>query len=415
MTKNDGFTSVAAPPGRPITEQQAVPATPSARAGDKRIVGAFMFGHFTHHVANTMLAPLLPLIRDGFGLSYPQSGFLVSAYSVSQGLSQAPLGALADRIGSRTVVVWGLFGTALFCFLIGLSADYWQVLLALVGLGIIAGTYHAPANTLLAQSFPRQRLGGVLGMHTVGGNLSFFATPLLAGGLAALTLTWRTPYLSFALVPFLAGLFLMFVLPPFANGGARATGHSAFVRELGAILRVIGPLLGVAIVFQMLYASVHAFMALYLVDARGFDPPIAAVAVSVPFIGGLLGSPLGGYLSDRLGRKRVIVFALVCLGPLLLLFTLAPTPLLIPIMFVTGLVSSARQPVIEGLLLERAPADRRATTLGAYYFVAQELGGFAAPVLGALAGLVGIGQAFTALAMAMAAASVLLLVLQHKL
>ena len=107
-------------------------------------------------------------------------------------------------MGSRAVVTGGLILSAAFCFLIGLAGNYWALLFALIGLGAVAGSYHAPANTLLAQTFPRARLGGVLGLHTVGGNLSFFATPLLAGGLTALTLTWSTPYIAFAIAPLLA-------------------------------------------------------------------------------------------------------------------------------------------------------------------------------------------------------------------
>ena len=58
-----------------------------------------------------------------------------------------------------------------------------------------------------------ERLGAALGMHTTGGNFSFFATPLLAGGLVAVTETWRTPYLAFAVAPVLAAVLLMVASP----------------------------------------------------------------------------------------------------------------------------------------------------------------------------------------------------------
>jgi MFS family permease len=395
-----------------LIQTAVAPVASSVR--EKLLVGAFMFGHFTHHVTNTLLEPLLPLIRDSFGLSYAQSGFLVSAFSVSQGLSQAPVGAMADRVGSRPVMTIGLILTGAMCFTIGLAGDYVQLLLLLVGLGIIAGPYHAPAAALLAQVFSSERRGGVLGMHTVGGNFSFLATPLLAGGLAAATLTWRTPYLAFAIAPVVAGLALMLVLPP---TNQRSSGGSPLqvVRELAGVFRVVGPLLTAAVLFQMLYAAVNAFMALYLVDARGFERPAAAALVATPYLAGMIGSPLGGTISDRLGRKPVIVTSLVCVGPLVLLLSLAPTPLLIPVMILMGLAASLRQPVIEGLLLDRAPVERRATTLGAYYLVAQELGGVAAPVLGILAGLAGIEQAFSVIGAVFAGGSLVVLSLQRRL
>jgi FSR family fosmidomycin resistance protein-like MFS transporter len=398
-----------------MAQAVAISSSAPAETRSPALVGAFMFGHFTHHVTNTLLSPLLPLIRDSFGLSYAQSGFLVSAFSVTGGLSQAPIGALADRVGSRTVMTAGLLVSALFCFLIGLAGGYWQLLLALVGLGAVAGSYHAPANTLLSQIFPRARLGGVLGMHTVGGNLSFFATPLLAGGLAAVTLTWRTPYLAFAIAPLLAGLALIFVLPRGPERVGASASPAAVFRELRGVFGLIGPLVSLAVIYQMTYAAALAFLALYLVDARGFEATTAAFFVSIPYIGGLLGSPLGGGLSDRLGRKPVIIASMVLLGPLFLLVTLVPTEAIIPALALVGLVSSARQPVIEGLILDRAPAERKATTLGAYYFVGQEFGGLAAPALGALATIAGIGQAFIGIGVALAAVSGAVFVVHRKL
>src|SRR5438309_11413353 len=128
-----------------MAEAVAISAPASTRS--PALVGAFMFGHFTHHVTNTLLSPLLPLIRDAFGLSYAQSGFLVSAFSVTGGLSQAPIGALADRVGSRAVVTGGLILSAGFCFLIGLAGSYWALLFALLALAASARSSPAPAPT----------------------------------------------------------------------------------------------------------------------------------------------------------------------------------------------------------------------------------------------------------------------------
>src|SRR5438093_6128648 len=118
-----------------MAEAVAISTPAPAETRSPALVGAFMFGHFTHHVTNTLLTPLLPLIRDSFGLSYAQSGFLVSAFSVSQGLSQAPIGALADRLGSRSVVTVGLMATGAVCFSIGLAGEYGHLLMLLIALG----------------------------------------------------------------------------------------------------------------------------------------------------------------------------------------------------------------------------------------------------------------------------------------
>ena len=94
------------------TEPAAVPVAPvraseelSLRSRHGRVLlGTITAAHFAHHTSNSLLNPLLPLIRDTFALSYTQSGFAVSAYSLSLGLSNGPIGLLADRIGSRKVI-----------------------------------------------------------------------------------------------------------------------------------------------------------------------------------------------------------------------------------------------------------------------------------------------------------------------
>src|SRR6266550_577388 len=65
--------------------------TLQTRRGRVLLTG-FTTAHFSHHISNSLLNPLLPFIRDSFQLSYGQSGWLVSAFAVSLGLSNAPIG-----------------------------------------------------------------------------------------------------------------------------------------------------------------------------------------------------------------------------------------------------------------------------------------------------------------------------------
>src|SRR3981081_3586065 len=103
-----------------VAEPAVIPVAPtrlseelSLRTGRGRVLlGTITAAHFAHHTSNSLLNPLLPLIRDTFALSYAQSGFAVSAYALSLGLSNGPIGLLADRIGSRQGIVLGLVLTA---------------------------------------------------------------------------------------------------------------------------------------------------------------------------------------------------------------------------------------------------------------------------------------------------------------
>ncbi|MCC7371903.1 MAG: MFS transporter [Chloroflexi bacterium] len=379
------------------------------------VLASFTTAHFSHHVSNSLLNPLLPFIRDAFALSYDQSGWLVSAFSLSLGISNAPIGVLADRFGSRLVIVVGLLLTGLVSAAIAFSGSYWQLFGLLIVLGLIAGSYHAPASALMSRIFPASVRGSAIGLHTTGGHLSFFIVPATAGWLVTQTGAWTTPYLWLSFAPVLAGLWLWTVAPGHHQRPAGKTDRLAVFRELGVVVRTVGPLVSASIAFQVVFAALLAFMTLYLVDVRGIEPAWAAVLFGVPQLVGLIGSPLGGLLSDRIGRRGVILIALGLMGPSLWGITTLPTELLVIPLTGVGIAAAMRLTCTEVLVMDSAPAHRRATALGAYHMLVQQSGGIAAPALGILAASIGIGPAFGGVCAALGLASIAVVVFSRKL
>jgi MFS transporter, FSR family, fosmidomycin resistance protein len=399
---------------QPEPEPADEPALLSNRRG-RTLLATITSAHFAHHVTNSLLTPLLPLIRDAFALSYAQTGLLVSAYGISLGGSNMPMGALADRVGSRPVIVVGLIGTGLLSLAMATADAYWQLLALLVLLGLVAGSYHAPAAALLARSFPKQVRGAALGLHITGGHISLFATPVAAALLVTASGTWRTSYLWLAAAPLLTALLVWRLRVPRQSEQAESRERVGIVRSLIDVAHSVGPLVLLSILFQTLHAAILAFMALYLVDARGLPPAQAAAYVGAPQVIGVLGSPFGGYLSDRLGRRAVILTGMVLVGPALFALTIAPLALLPLVLLGIGLASALRQTVTEVLVMDSAPPQRRAMVMGSYYMLFQQLGGIAAPLLGVMAGLIGLGASFSAITLTLAIASGVVLLLYRKL
>jgi MFS family permease len=206
--------------------------------------------------------------------------------------------------------------------------------------------------------------------------------------------------LWFALVPIALGVVAWFVSP--RGHTPPSAGGLAPFRDLLAVVRVIGPLVTLSVVTQVGFAAVTAFMTLYFVDARGIPPAVAAALFAFPQLAGVFGAPLGGWLSDRLGRRAVILMGVGGLGPAVLALTLVPNELLLlPLLFV-GVAGALRMTVTEVLVVDSAPAERRSTVLGSYYLLSQEVGGLAAPAFGLAAGAVGIANAFSGLGVLLA-------------
>lgn len=406
--------SVAEPTVLPIAVSRPAEELSLRSRRGRVMLATITAAHFAHHTSNSLLNPLLPLIRDTFALSYAQSGFAVSAYALSLGLSNGPIGLLADRVGSRNVMVVGLILTGAVSMALAQAGDYVQLLVLLLSLGIISGTYHAPAAALISRLFSSRVRGAAMGFHITGGHLSFFAAPLFAAYLAATTGTWRTPYLWFAIVPVVLGMVLWLITPP--DRPVRNSGELlAPFREIRTVFRTIGPLVSLSIAFQVGIASTFAFLALYLVDARGIAPALAAIAFGYTQLVGIVGAPLGGWMSDHLGRRTPILISLGVIGPSVYLITITPNNLLLIPLTIFGLAFSMRGTATEVLVMDSAPAARRGAVLGAYYLAAQPIGGIATPVFGVLAGAVGIAAAFSGIGLLLACMSVVAVVIGRGL
>ena len=135
----------------------------------------------------------------------------------------------------------------------------------------------------------------------------------------------------------------------------------------------------------------------------------------IPQLVGVVGAPLGGALSDRIGRRAVILAALASLGPAMWALTAVPNELLVIPLVVIGLGFSMRSTVTETLVMDSAPPARRGTVLGAYYLANAEIGGIGAPAFGLLATAIGIGAAMSYLGLALVALSALAVVVGRRL
>jgi|GEM_PF-186977 len=373
----------------------AVP--PAGTPAPQRLLPLFVFAHFAHHVGTGGLAPLLPLIRAAFGLNYEQSGWLLSAQGLALGLGQLPISALGDRFSKRLLIAAGLIGVGLAGIAISLSTSFWHLIPLLVLTGLLAATYHAPASAYLAGIYHATGRGRALGLHVIGGAVAFSAAPAIAVGVAQLTGSWRSAFLAMAAAPLAAGV-LMLALATRPAARAFSHGEAAAQARALAALRGIAPLVVVALAEQLLTASMMAYIPLFMVDRHHVSEQWAGLFIGLITGVGIVAAPLGGALSDRLGRAPLLVAVTASVGPLILLTAHVPYgwPIFLTLI-AYGLVMNTRLPVLESLVADAIPAHRRATVLGLYYFVGQESAGVTTPLVGKLIDATTPAMAFTLL------------------
>jgi MFS family permease len=124
---------------------------------------------------------------------------------------------------------------------------------------------------------------------------------------------------------------------------------------------------------------------LFLVDNFGLGENTAAALLSIVFSAGLWAAPVGGYLSDRVGKIPVILAVCFLASPVIFLFNLLPYGIgTWTLLLLLGISLAVRMPVIESFLVSQTSFKNRSTILGIYYFSAMESGGLFTPVLGYL-------------------------------
>lgn len=391
-------------------------AQPGQMVAPRKIIPIFALAHFTHHLATGSLVPLLPLIKLSFGLDYFQSGLLVSAFSLAYGFGGPPMAWLADRVSRRLLIATGLVGVAASAMAVGVSQSYSQLVALLVVMGLLGASYHAPASSLLSSMLSSRERGRSLGFHVLGGSLAFLVTPILAVAVASVA-SWNWAFILLSLPALVSAALLAIVARnPEAAAIKAALGQAKESTSPAEVVRLVGGIVLAAVAFQVAGSAFTAFLPLFLADVHGVDPSLAGMLGGLAIGAGVLGAPLGGALSDRLGRKPVIVGSLVSTGPLIyLVATAAYGPILIGAMVLYGITMAMRMAPIESFIADVIPLNRRATVLGVYYFLGQETAGVATPVVGRVIDNIGASLTFTVLAVLTTLLAGLLFLLRRRI
>ena len=344
----------------------------------------------------------MPFIKADLGLSYLQSGLLFSAFAITSGLSQFVGGWLGDRISQRLVAALGLGGVGIATMAIGLTAAYYPLLVALVIMGILYGAYHPSAISMLSRYTYAESRGKVIGLYITSGSLGFAMGPIL-GGLVAEKMRWQLAFIILSIPTLIASplAFRRFgqaqravINEPVTNIVDRneETGtqpsKSAGIRQT---LRSMATILTMAALTQLIAGSAVAFLPMYFVAKHKITAAYAAILLGISRAGGLAGGPLGGWLSDRWGRRKAIFLALSLTGPALYLFTFLPVnAFLILWLVVFGLVWLMRQSTVQPHIMEITPPHLRATIFGIYFGVSMESMSLVQPVIGHFMDVFGI-------------------------
>jgi MFS transporter, FSR family, fosmidomycin resistance protein len=377
---------------------------------ERRLIGHIAAAHATAHAIELSFAILLTRIQGDFGTRDVAMGAIATAFGWAFGSTAIPAGFLADRLGSRQVLVYAFSFSAVMAVLVGLAQNEWWLAAALFGLGLTSGLYHPAGLSAMAQGV-RQR-GMALGLHGVAGNMGQAIWPLILTGTPislAIIFDWRFGFFTVAgfsavLAVFLARAHLPVhgesetlsaeevAEPPAEDGNASASGN-----------QLLTPLLLTYAAFVLsgiVYRGVITYLPKHLEE--GVSQDFGGAFVTVALILGAIGQLVGGSISQRVRLERMAPVIGLAAIPALLLTASLTGPMLVLVSSAFVFFYFANQPVFTGLIADYSPPGAIGRSYGVSFFAGFGLGSLGGVIAGALVDVGGTDLAFLGLTVFMA-------------
>lgn len=301
-------------------------------------------GHLTNDVYGSMITSLTPYLIVRGDISTGAAGFILLVYLIGSSVMQPLFGLVSDRSGRRVFAIVGPLWVGVAAAAFGWASNS-LLLLAIAGLGGIGtAAFHPQAASMVNALSPRRK-GWSMSIFSVGGNVGFALGPVVAAGVALIGLHW-TPIV---LVP---GFVICMLLARYAPN-PKATAQTLDLLMLGAAFRRAGRSLALLVSVIAIRSGTQFALIIFLplyYHARGFPVQLGSYYAFVFSLAGAAGGLAGGELSDRYGRKIVVVCSLALTTPLLILALLSGGILIWPLLALSGaaLLASNSVTVVQG-------------------------------------------------------------------
>ena len=374
--------------------------------------------HGIMHAYLVLLPALIPLLKGELG-SVETLGYLATLVFLFYGWGSLPVGFVADRFSKKTIIAASMALCGLAAIIVSLSHSLPLTALGLILLGVGASLYHPPgyAYMSLISEEMRGRYMGFMGLGgDVGMAISFVTTTVLGTFLG-----WRNAFLAWGLVGIvMAALDLMVIVDSDLHVeetgprlGVVATLRRMFETEhLRNLLLVF-----IIVVFSgALWNGVSAFIIVYINEVKGVSLMIAGGLSTLKYTVGALAQIVGGELSDKRGRRGILLFGFGVFAVSLFALTLAPGSVIVILLLVVvmGFTFFITQSPMNALLGDISHKDTVGVTYGVNFAIKYGIGSFAPAIAGFLAARYNMDYVFYFFAVIAAAAFLVALLIKEE-
>ncbi|MBX9649206.1 MAG: MFS transporter [Xanthobacteraceae bacterium] len=330
-----------------------------------RTLTAISIAHWVSHFHLFVLPMLFPYLKAQLGVGYIELGFALTVFGLVSGLTQAPIGYLADHIGARKVLLIGLTVGGLALILLGLHLSYTSLILCAALLGLANSVYHPCDYAILSAHMDVRRMGRAFSIHTFAGFVGGAVAPAIMAALVATVGGLGALIVAGAVGPLVA-LLLIAVGIPDASSADRGSDGAAASKQ-----NILTPAIIVLTIFFMLLGLSNAGINNFGVVAlmTGYDVTFSAANIALTaFLGASAAGVLaGGYLADRTSRHGQVAAA--CFGVNAVIITIIatvslPTAVLTAAMALAGFLGGVIAPSRDMLVRNAAPPGAAGRAFG---------------------------------------------------
>lgn len=261
---------------------------------------------FTDMLIYGLVVPILPKYATSLGASQTAIGFLFSSYAITLFIATPIFGALSDKIGRKGPMLWGLLGLGTATILFAFADSFWLLVVARSLQGLAAAATWTAGLALLADLYPPDERGKVMGIALSGQAAGTLLGPTIGGWLYQLG-DYQLPFLVAAGLAFIDGLLRLFLLKDVPHAKSEDSPSPFKVLRNRQLLIITG----VIIIGASVPSVLEPTLPLHLQKVLSATPGVIGLLFAVPTLAYGLATPIIGTMSTRIGHIKAIIIGLI--------------------------------------------------------------------------------------------------------
>ena len=341
-----------------------------------------------NYADRNVLFAVQPLVQDEFHLTNAQIGYLTSAFLGFYMVAAPFVGPLADRYSRRLIIVLGALFWSGLTLLTAVTHTYTELLIRHTLVGVGEATFVTIAPTFVADLFPENRRGRILGVFYLAIPVGSAAGYLLGGYLAPHH-GWRFPFYVAAAPGFLLAIAVLFLKEPERGqfDSLKETPERGTILGLARNPSFLTATLGMAAMTFSL-GGIQVWIPKFLYSERGYTLEAANFAFGIiividGIVAALAGGWLGDYLLPRMKGSYYLVSAASMLAgvPVMIVALFVKGPMMLPAIGVAAFFLLLNTAPLNAAVINSVGAHIRATTLAVNIFIIHILGDVPSPTM----------------------------------